>query len=420
MEKKFFPIKQGVACQLKWTWNTIRLYQGTTASCHRVGHTKLDSTNFENFHNGQQFIDHRNMMLDGKFPQGGCSYCENIEKAGGVSDRLTHLKIPNLYPAELDIDPMAVHVTPRILEVFLDNICNMSCIYCEESYSSRIQQENLKFGRFKILNHDQHRLNKHPESDVLTEKFFDYLESNYHQLRKLNVLGGEPFFQPSFDRLLKVVKNNNNPNLELTIVTNLMVSRKKLETFVLDMKELLIQRKIGRLDITASLDCLGVEQEYIRYGIDLKKFKENFEFLVKHKWITLNVNSTITSLSVKTMPDMIRYIKSFLSDRKIFLTFGLVDAAAHLHPRIFGGKFFKKDFDLIISELSDITEWDKNQKEYMQGMANYVATCEVDVENIQQFEQYLNEIDRRRNLDWKKIFPWMHQHLVLLKESNVV
>lgn len=418
---KYFPITQGVACQLKWTWNTVRLYEGTSSSCHRVEKLNLDAMTFENFHNDKKWVDQRKLMLEGKFPQAGCQYCENIERNGGTSDRHTHLKIPNLYPTELDNDPLAVVVTPRILEVFLDNICNMSCIYCDESNSSQIQNENLKFGHIKIKNvsASNQASAKHPDFDLLTEKFFIYLGKNYHQLRKLNVLGGEPFFQPSFPRLITFIENNNNPDLELTIVTNLKVPRKKLEEFVLKMKHIVAKRKIKRLDITVSLDCFGDEQEYVRHGLDLIKFKENFEFLVQHRWITLNINSTITSLTIKTMPEMIRYIKSFLKERKIFHSFGLVDGRPWLHPNIFDGKFFKNDFEQILNEMPDVTEWDRNQKLYMEGIVKYISISTADLENLHILTDYLDEMDRRRNLNWRQVFPWLAEHSVATTNNHV-
>lgn len=422
MEKKFFPIKQGVACQLKWTWHTLRLYDGISMSCHRVDKVVLDPATFDNFHNHETWVTQRNTMLEGKFPQSGCQYCENIEKNGGVSDRLTHLKIPDLYPAELDIDPLTVVVTPRILEVYLDNTCNMSCIYCDESNSSQIRAENLKFGHIEINNvlEINQSKPKHRDFDALTDKFFEYLETNYSQLKKLNVLGGEPFFQQSFKRLQSFIQNNKNPELELTIVTNLKLPKKMLEEFVTTMRQTLVDRKIARLDITVSLDCFGREQEYVRYGLDFVKFKENFEFLAQQRWITLNINSTITSLTIKTMPDMIRYIKTFLKNRKIFWSFGLVDNRPWLHPIVFGGEFFKDDFEIILKEMPNLTEWDKNQKQYMEGIFKHISGSTVNLEDMRNLEEYLNEIDRRRNLDWRKVFPWLEQHFLLVKDSDVV
>lgn len=411
MSDRYFPIKKGVACQLKWTWNTIKLQEGTSQSCHRVDPLFLTPENFDNFHNDEKWLEQRKMQLDGKFPQAGCQYCETIEKAGGVSDRMTHLKIPNLYPLELDTDPDAIHVTPRILEVFLDNLCNLRCIYCDESNSSRIEAENKKFGHiqeFKNLS----PIPRHSNFDQLVEKFFAYLENNYTGLRRLQILGGEPFYQKSFDRLIDFVKQNTNPDLELNIVTSLAISKSRLAEFVESMKQLLIQRKIGRLDIMVSLDCFGAEQEYVRYGLDLKQLKENFEFLVDQKWIMLNVNSTITSLTIKTMPAMIEYLNNFRKQRKIHHSFAHVDNRPWLHCSAFGAGFFDPEFNEVLACLPEKTDWDQNIKNYMHGLHKSLSLSEIDYAKISQLKRFLAEIDRRRNLDYTKVFPWLDQYFL--------
>ena len=90
-------------------------------------------------------------MLLGQWPQGGCTYCKNIETSGGFSDRMLHNTIPDLYPAELDADINSTVVSPTILEVFFDHTCNLSCVYCGPEISSKIADEYRKFGAF-----DQH------------------------------------------------------------------------------------------------------------------------------------------------------------------------------------------------------------------------------------------------------------------------
>ena len=184
---KVFPIKKGVACQLKWTWNTVRLMEATSACCHRVEPIPLNIDDFDNFHNDPVWVSHREMQLQGKFPQQGCQYCERIEAQGGTSDRMLHLNEKNVYPPELDTDPEAVRTTPRILEVFLNNACNMSCIYCDESNSTRIQKENEKFGHIvpgvpfneelplRNIISVVPRTNRYQE---VVEKFFGYLGNN--------------------------------------------------------------------------------------------------------------------------------------------------------------------------------------------------------------------------------------------------
>ena len=130
MPDKFFPIKTETACQLKWNWSTIRLYNGVTSSCHRVTGDQLTVETFDTFHNTPKKLADRRLMLDNKWPKGGCEYCKQIENVGGSSDRLFHLAIPNMSPPELDNNPTATSVTPRIVEIYFDNVCNMSCLYC--------------------------------------------------------------------------------------------------------------------------------------------------------------------------------------------------------------------------------------------------------------------------------------------------
>jgi len=227
---KFFPIKTETACQLKWTWSTIYLHSGTTNSCHRVGLNDIDPDNFAQFHNTPKKLSDRQLMLAGKWPTGGCEYCEKIETAGGSSDRMFHLTIPNMSPPELDADATAVAVTPRIVEVYFDNTCNMSCIYCWDGFSSQIQQENIRFGRFEkdgmVI---ENRSKRHPDVAGMTEKFWHWLDKNYLTTRRLHILGGEPFYQQQFDHCLEFLSARSNPELEYNIVSNLKFAPKKIQ-----------------------------------------------------------------------------------------------------------------------------------------------------------------------------------------------
>jgi len=148
MKKKYFPISQGVACQSKWSWSTLFLTEGITRSCHRASESNLTVENFINFHNTNVKIQDRQKMLDGIWPAGGCNYCKRIEEAGGFSDRLLHNKTANLSPPELEFDLTATTVSPTYLEVFFDNTCNLSCLYCDQYSSSKIADENKRFGSF--------------------------------------------------------------------------------------------------------------------------------------------------------------------------------------------------------------------------------------------------------------------------------
>ena len=415
-EKKYFPITQGIACQLKWTWSTIWLYSGETASCHRASFSKITSENFDSFHNTPEKLNARKLMLDGQWPTGGCEYCQKIEAAGGSSDRIFQKTIPDLSPLELETDPTAIQVTPKILEVYLNNTCNFGCIYCYGVHSSRLNHENKKFEdfiekkdyktRFSNLQIIEETSNK----DLLTEKFITWLEKNSQSLKRLQVLGGEPFYQKEFDLLLDFLSTHSNPNLELGIITNLGISQDKLISYIEKIKLLVSQKKIRRLDIICSIDCWGPEQEYIRYGLNLSSWESNFNYLLDQKWIVLNINQTISALAIKTIPDLLKKLKIWKSKRPVGYYFSeLVPGPSYLKPDIFGPDFFAEDFKNILALLDDNTNQEKETKKYMSGIFNKISSNKGNTQEIKDLIIYLDEIDRRRNTNWKTTFPWLEE-----------
>lgn len=410
---KYFPIKTTTACQLKWTWSTIFLHTGETSSCHRVKNSRVTADDFKNFHNTDKKLADRQLMLAGEWPTGGCEYCKNMEQAGGTSDRQMHLQIPNLAPPELDLDSTAVYVTPRILEVYLDNVCNMSCVYCSNSLSSSIHQENKKFGRFEsagVVIENIAVLQKN-KKDQLTLAFWDWMENNCHDLRRLQILGGEPFFQTEFETCLKFLESHSNPELEFNIVTNLKISPAKLAEFVQRVRTMLIQRKIKRLDITCSIDCWGAAQEYIRFGINFDQWKQNFEYLVSQKWITLNINQTITSIGMKNTLPLIQYINTQRTNRKIGHYHGAVLDVLYFHPTIFGAGFFDKDFNKILSVMPDENWPQQYSRQMMKTLQMQCNQSERQPDQLINLRVVLDELDRRRNLNWRNTFPWLEKEL---------
>lgn len=409
-----FPIQKGVACPLKWGWHTLRLSESRSCCCHRVDAVPITVENFDNFHNAPVWVEHRKLQLDGKFPQQGCQYCEHIEKQGGTSDRLLHMTDPalSLGPPELLTDPEAVHVTPRVLEVFLNNTCNLACIYCNQANSSRIMRENQKFGHIipgEIIN-AKPMISVVPTTTdypLLVDKFFQYLNKNYSHLRSLNILGGEPFYQKEFPDILDFIIKNKNQDLTFTVVSNLMVSSDAIESFVSKMKYALVNRRLKRIDITASIDCFGPESEYVRDGLKLDVWTKNFEYLLGQKWLYVSINNTITNLTIKTLPELLKYVNELRKVRHIHHAFGLVDGKAHLHPKIFGPGFFESDFEKILALMPKETTQDYQSYDYMVGLIKSVNADPADYSLQHNLKCYLNELDRRRNRNWRLIFPWL-------------
>lgn len=409
MDKKYFPIRTQTSCQLKWNWTALYLNGGFSRTCHRTAETKLTPENFNNFHNTDIVVEDRLRMLQGLWPEQNCSYCRKIEETGGISDRLRQIDIPDLYPPELDQDPTATIVTPTIVEVFFNNTCNLGCLYCLPQVSSTINNENQKFGSFNkngiILESTETHTNN------LSSSFWQWFSEGFPKLKRFHVLGGEPLYQKEFDTLLEMIDRYPNPECELNLVTNLMASLDRIEKFIDRLRHLVVNRKIRRVDVTCSIDCWGPQQEYVRWGLNLAQWEKNFELLLKNKWLYININNTITVLTIKTLPDLLNRINEWRLDKKIHHHFsGPTPGPTYFNAGILGGDEFRDDFQCILELMPKNTDEDTITLNYMEGLANFIITHKRDPVEITKLFTFLDEKDRRRNTNWADLFPWLEKY----------
>lgn len=415
-----FPVEGNTACLLKWAWSTVYLNQGTSASCHRTDQVEIPLDNFASFHNMPNKVRAREMMRRGEWPQEGCQYCEKIEAAGGTSDRQYQLLAGHdldRTPVELYDDPSLNEVVPTILEVYFTNVCNMACLYCGSHFSSKWEEENNKYGEFNVGTvHMGNYKTSNPNYEQQLADFWRYLdeEERYKKIRYYQILGGEPFYQREFEQSLEFWETHPNPELTFNIITNLKVQPKKFREYV-DRFEAMVERgALKRLQITGSIDAWGPQEEYVRWGLDLTEWEQNWEYLLDKPWVVQCVNAAISPLTIKTAPDLIEKINHWNTLRPeynpISYSFMTVMAPTEMDPAIFGPRVFEEDFDRIINMMTENTPTEIQAKEHMRGIAKQVTSATRDVEKINNLIVYLTEIDRRRNTCWQELFPWLDQN----------
>ena len=423
-EKKYFPIKKDPACQLKWNWSTIWVTDATTGSCHRCLKNPIDVDNFDQFHNLPQKIKEREIMLSGKWPtqenggSGHCNFCKNIEDTGGVSDRINHLDIPNQYPEELDKDPTATTVTPTILELFMNDTCNLKCTYCGSRNSSQWNTELKKHGPINIPTTEESDpyfgastwsvYKKNKNSKKIFEKSLEWIEKNGHKLKRLHLLGGETFYQKELDEMLLTLKKIKNRNLEFNIVSNFMIKEDTFKMYIEQIKELITNKNIGRFDLTASIDGWGPEAEYARTGLKCDHFEKLFEYACNQKWMVLNTNQTVTSLTVKSIPLLTKKIIEWRKiNPKIHQRFGMVVRRNFMHPKAYGYNFWKKDLENIVKLMPTDSKQDKLAMAYMQGQFRQITNNDPDMILVKQLKSFLSLLDQRRNTNWREVYPYL-------------
>ena len=418
-----FPIKTKTGCILKWSWSTIFLKQGETNSCHRCALLPIDPDNFANFHNLPGKVEARETMLRGEWPQAGCQSCQRIEEAGGKSYRMNQFdtgRNNGVIPIELFDDPTATEVVPTILEIYFNNVCNMACVYCDERLSSKWEEENRKFGSYSIGNTPL--INKYvntPHYDQMLSEFWRYLENYGHRLRYFQILGGEPFFQKEFDDALDFWEAHPNPQLSIVIVTNLKVPPKKFKAYLERFKRMIAAGACREFHIAASLDAWGPAEEYVRQGLDLEEWRENFEYAITQPLIKLGINATISSLTIKGFAELLRNISKWNKIRQeytsntqmknIKLSFQNLTHPTVMRGSWFGPGVFDDDFATALAAMpAGDPEYD-HAKEYLLGISKEWSNGAKNVERINELKVYLTELDRRRNTNWKETFPWLNK-----------
>ena len=220
-----------------------------------------------------------------------------------------------------------------------------------------------------------------PNYKTMLADFWRYLDEKdrYKHIRYYQILGGEPFYQKEFDMSLEFWETHPNPRVTINIVSNLM------------------------------------QQEYVRWGLDLNEWTENFEYLLDKPWVQPCINSAISALTVKTVPELIRRMNvwndSCTNNRKISYSFMTIqdNQRPWMDPAIFGGGVFEEDFDAILAEMRNTNESERSAREHMQGIRTQIVSAKRNVKMINGLKDYLNEIDRRRGTDWKSLFPWLDQ-----------
>jgi len=171
----------------------------------------------------------------------GCHECWDREKHGQKSMRSKTQKEYEILGVDIS--------SPRILNIELQpsNLCNLSCLMCNENNSSVIQAENQRLG-ISLIN----------PKDL---KWNDLHYNNLHELlnqgfRVLNVLGGEPFYNKKLLEVLESLDSALTSRAVLQIFTNASFYNEQWKA---------VLSKFGLVRLVFSIDGVRDVYEYIRY-----------------------------------------------------------------------------------------------------------------------------------------------------------
>ena len=413
---KIFPIKTATACQYKWTWSTIYLSQGQTNSCHRVFGGHITPESLSNFHNTPEKIKDRELMLNGEWPNNACHYCKRIEDVGGISERIGYINdLEYKSPPELADNPLATHVTPRILEVYFSNLCNQSCVYCSPMFSSVIEHEIKKYGPISKRYFMDGKWETTKHYDDLKKEFWKWMEKNSIHLHDFQVLGGEPLFQPEFYECLEFFERTYNPDLNWKIFSNLKHDPKQFKQKVEKMANLIRNKKLKRIEIVCSIDCWDKEQEYARNGMSLENWENNFNTLLEAPEISIYIQSTLSPITLPTAYQLVDKVIKWNETKAVHIGWNVIANPSFLDPSVFGN-YLTEYLDKLELSVKNLVRPNYPDLTYLNGFATQIKSSQVNKEMMTELRDYLDELDKRRGQNWKEIYPWMNE--IFIKELS--
>lgn len=382
MDPKTYLTKKNF-CTLPWVGVYIQA-DGSVRNCaitkEEIGNINQDS--LDNILRGpiNQNIK-KDMLAD--ISHSRCSQCHSLEKGqrndfNQVSNRVWYLK--TLKNSDLNIFDAPENYQLRQLDLRWSNTCNFACVYCGPDLSSAWEKE---------LNQPQ------TINEQALQQSLNYIYNNLQTIEHIYLAGGEPLLIKENVNLLNKIKEIN-PDVEIRINTNLSV---------VDGPVYKLLKTFKNVHWTVSVDSIGAEFEYVRYGGTWNKFVENLQQLNKD-FNKINFNLVWFVLNGSSILDCIDFlIKMGFHENTIIVN--PLENPKYWHVN----NLPKLVLDQIQNKIKDkLKTADPKYSLYnsLQLMLNYSNTPLE--KNIDETITELKKIDNRRSLDSSKIFTEIYNN----------
>jgi len=425
-------------CLAKWHHVTMYLQSGETHSCYHPQPHKIPLSeiidNPSALHNTSEKKEERKLMLDGGKPS-GCQYCWNIEAMGPdyISDR--HIRNASIFTEERYEQTTKglwnQNINPEYIEINFGNECNFKCGYCHPKYSTSFYKEIEKYGPVTtVQNHrcdvDWMKLYQREDDNPYVDAFWKWWPELRKTLTIMRITGGEPTLHKSTWQLLDSIEQDPMPWLELNINSNLGTKPLLIERLSEKVKNLTDSGKIKSFKLFTSMDTWGKRAEYIRTGLDLELWEQNFHTYLKNTDSPITFMITFNIFSVTTFKS---FLEKFIEWRKIY---GWYDDPANPQHRVRFDTPYLRDpiqYDMNILPKEEFMPYMHEALSYMKDntddtradafstieyekfkrVVDYMAETAYSEEKLLQgrrdFYNWFNELDERRETDMLSIFP---------------
>lgn len=307
-------------CSIPWGHRIVNLTQPWYKFC--CVSQMIPVENISHIESSPQLSRVKQQLLQNTQPS-ECSTCFNAEKTGSPSFR----KVSNY----TDIKKIPNGI--QALEINLENTCNLRCLSCGPTYSSRWGEGT----------HTDELL------DSNLKALLELIELNKHSIQRVVISGGEPSIIPNFYRIIDCVKNSLPNYVEIFINTNGMFNERLGNKFVETIKEL---SKTHVTHCYWSCDGYGELGEFLRDGLNYEHFKNNIKKIIRETSANHKLQITTSNLNLTSQIDLIEDIFSIkVMPVKVFY---LVHNKNFMLPSILGSYISNIVTNIDIEKMKDV------------------------------------------------------------------
>lgn len=218
----------------------------------------------------------RKSIINGEWHP-ACSQCKEQEKQGALSERKDDIE---LFSQNTNLDENFFQL--RRLDLRWSNVCNLSCVYCYEYFSSKWAQiKGIKVNSLENINE---------------ESIFKLIESNKEHINNVMLLGGEPLLQKQNLRLLDTL-----PNVGVYILSNL-----SLDFNTNSIANKLLNRQ--NVNWGVSFETVQEKYEYVRRGASWDVFCNNINKLSSNQQ-TIEAHSMYSIYSAFNLVEFFEFLE---------------------------------------------------------------------------------------------------------------
>jgi len=299
--------KYGKICALPWKHLATHPHGGCTLCCisdHTGGASRarnftesgiewlsLNTHTINEIMNSDFYRSVRLQMLAGQEPD-ACKRCYDEEHGGLRSKRIAENEryFSDDISSKTSMDG-TISLNFEFIELRLGNVCNLRCRTCNPASSTKWIRDHkeLENKLSFVTKYGNVERGTWYESDT----FWDDLLTNSQNIRRIYINGGEPtLIKKHFSYLEKLIEHGLNKNIELWYNLNLTNVDDELLNY---------WKKFKKCKISASIDDLGENNEYIRTYSDWTTTINNFRKLKSLPWIELSVVQTVSLYNVENI-----------------------------------------------------------------------------------------------------------------------